>query len=175
MGSMRRSFSAAFKSKVALAALRGERTLAEVAGAFQVHPHQVITWKTQVFQKHECGEKLAAVECDRSSALESVITFVKDAKTVIFLAETTDRAQQLDFFTRIVSNPKVTNQKVQWAPGGAWKTVVAIGRLARQHNAASGDAASLAGEPDQISLKRREWDSNPRWGHPPHTTSNRAP
>ena len=50
MGSMRRSFSAAFKSKVALAALRGDRTLAEVAGAFQVHPHQVMAWKKQVLQ-----------------------------------------------------------------------------------------------------------------------------
>ena len=50
MGSMRRSFSAAFKSKVALAALRGDRTLAEIAGAFQVHPHQVMTWKKQVLQ-----------------------------------------------------------------------------------------------------------------------------
>ena len=50
MGSMRRSFSAAFKSKVALAALRGDRPLAEVAGAFQVHPHQVMAWKKQVLQ-----------------------------------------------------------------------------------------------------------------------------
>ena len=50
MGSMRRSFSAGFKSKVALAALRGDRTLAEVAGAFQVHPYQVMTWKKQVIE-----------------------------------------------------------------------------------------------------------------------------
>ena len=50
MGLMRRSFSVAFKSKVALAALRGDRTRAEVAGALQVHPHQVMTWKKQVIE-----------------------------------------------------------------------------------------------------------------------------
>ena len=50
MGSMRQSFSAGFKSKVALAALRGDRTRAEVAGAFQVHAHQVMMWKKQVLQ-----------------------------------------------------------------------------------------------------------------------------
>ena len=50
MGSMRRSSSAGFKSKVALAALRGDRTRAEVAGAFQVHPYQVMMWKKQVLQ-----------------------------------------------------------------------------------------------------------------------------
>ena len=47
---MRRSFSAGFKRKVALAALRGDRTRAEVAGAFQVHPYQVMMWKKQVLQ-----------------------------------------------------------------------------------------------------------------------------
>ncbi len=50
MGSMRRSFSTTFKSKVALVALRRDRTVAEVARAFQVHPHQVMTWKKQVLQ-----------------------------------------------------------------------------------------------------------------------------
>ena len=62
---------------------------------------------------------------------------------------------------------------MDWEPRGAWKTVVAIGRLARQHNAASGDAALFAGEPDQISLKRREWDSNPRGACAPTGFRNR--
>jgi transposase-like protein len=47
MRRLRRQFSAEFKSKVALAALRGDRTLAELAGQFQVHPHQVLAWKKQ--------------------------------------------------------------------------------------------------------------------------------
>ena len=47
MGRMRRKFSAEFKSKVAVAAIKGDRTLAELATQFQVHPHQVTAWKSQ--------------------------------------------------------------------------------------------------------------------------------
>jgi len=45
MTKKRRTFTPAFKAKVALAAIRGEGTLAEIAGRFGVHPNQVATWK----------------------------------------------------------------------------------------------------------------------------------
>lgn len=43
----RRTFTEVFKAKVALAAIRGEGTAAELAGRFSVHPSQVASWKQQ--------------------------------------------------------------------------------------------------------------------------------
>ena len=41
---MRRNHSRAFTAKVALAAVKGEKTLAELAQQFDVHPNQITTW-----------------------------------------------------------------------------------------------------------------------------------
>lgn len=46
----RRNHSPAFKAKVALAALQGDHTLAELAEQFDIHPNQIQTWKTQLAQ-----------------------------------------------------------------------------------------------------------------------------
>ena len=47
MRSKRRNHSADFKAKVALAAIKGDRTVAELARQFNVHPNQVSIWKKQ--------------------------------------------------------------------------------------------------------------------------------
>lgn len=44
----RRNHSPAFKAKVALAAVKGEKTLAELA---DVHPNQITTWRTQLLER----------------------------------------------------------------------------------------------------------------------------
>ncbi len=44
----RRNHSPVFKAKVALAALKGEETIAQLASRFDVHPHQITQWKTQL-------------------------------------------------------------------------------------------------------------------------------
>ena len=47
----RRNHSAEFKAKVALAAVRGDRTLSELASQFDVHPNQITQWKTQLLDR----------------------------------------------------------------------------------------------------------------------------
>ena len=49
----RAQHSAAFKAKVALAALKETRTVSELAGQFSVHPTQVHKWKRQMLQGAE--------------------------------------------------------------------------------------------------------------------------
>ena len=44
---IRRRFTADFKARVALEALRGDRTIQEIAAKHKVHPNQVSTWKRQ--------------------------------------------------------------------------------------------------------------------------------
>ena len=44
----RRTHTPAFKAKVALAAIKGEMTLAQLAEHFDVHPNQITQWKVQL-------------------------------------------------------------------------------------------------------------------------------
>ena len=46
----RRNHSPVFEAKVALAAIRGEKTLAELAEQFDVYPNQITQWRTQLLE-----------------------------------------------------------------------------------------------------------------------------
>ena len=46
----RRNHTPAFKAKVALAAIKGERTLADLAHQFDVHPNRITQWKAQLLE-----------------------------------------------------------------------------------------------------------------------------
>lgn len=50
MKSQRKRYSAEFKAKVALEALKGQKTTNEIAAKFQVHPNQVTQWKKQLLE-----------------------------------------------------------------------------------------------------------------------------
>jgi len=50
MKNKRRNHSAAFKAKVALAAAKGDKTIAELASQYEVHPSQIAKWKKQLLE-----------------------------------------------------------------------------------------------------------------------------
>jgi len=64
MSQIRKGHSPSFKAKVALATLRGDQTVAELASQFQVHPSRIHAWKRvlvegaqEVFQDGRNQEK----------------------------------------------------------------------------------------------------------------------
>jgi transposase-like protein len=75
----RRTHSATFKAQVAVAALRGDKTIAEVAEKFEVHPNQVTAWKAQLIERSSeaFGEKADGYAgsglCDRFCSKISVL------------------------------------------------------------------------------------------------------
>ncbi|HWU36950.1 MAG TPA: transposase [Candidatus Acidoferrum sp.] len=53
MGRQRRKFSSALKARVAIEAIKGHRSVAELAGDHQVHPSQITQWKKQLLASAE--------------------------------------------------------------------------------------------------------------------------
>ena len=51
MSNKRKQYSPQFKAKVALEAVRGEKTVAEVASQYQVHPTMINNWKRQLLEE----------------------------------------------------------------------------------------------------------------------------
>ena len=51
MGRKRRVFGATFKAKVALAAVRGDKTASELASHYGVHASQIAVWKKQLMEQ----------------------------------------------------------------------------------------------------------------------------
>jgi transposase len=81
----RRTHSPGFKAKVALAAIKGEKTLAELAKLFDVHPHQITAWKAQlqegaagVFGSGAAAEAAPAVDLKSLHAKIGELTLEKD-------------------------------------------------------------------------------------------------
>ncbi len=82
----RKKHNAGFKAKVALAAVRGDRTIAELASEFGVHPNQIYNWKKQLL------DGAASVFEDGGSA-----------------AEGTSNEAQVDVLYRQIGQLKVEN------------------------------------------------------------------
>ncbi|MPR13705.1 IS3 family transposase [Microvirga tunisiensis] len=81
----RRNHSPAFKAKVALAAVKGEKTLTELAQQFDVHPNQITQWKAQlldgaagVFGLEKAGPTSSPVDVKTLHAKIGELTLAND-------------------------------------------------------------------------------------------------
>ena len=130
----RRTHSAGFKAKVALAAIKGEKTLAELAKLFDVHPAQIVSWKSQL-QEGAAGifgsgpaasETAPVVDLKLLDAKIGALTLEKDfspgalSKAGLARAQSDDRPRQYPAadaagFTAAVE----PEQRVLPAPAGA--------------------------------------------------------
>ena len=81
MGAKRKSHSAAFKAQVALAAVRGDRTVNELAAHYGVHPTLIHAWKKQLLAGAEAvfagGAKATNPQEDKSAELYEQIGRLK--------------------------------------------------------------------------------------------------
>lgn len=71
MTGKRRTFTNKFKAKVAIEAIKGIKTLAQLATEYKVHPNQISDWKKQVLTN---AQELFAVGKKRKSKTEAELT-----------------------------------------------------------------------------------------------------
>ncbi len=68
MSVKRRQFTSQFKAKVAMEAMKGQRTIGELAGMYQVHPSRIAAWKKHLVEYSAMAFEESSVQgSDRSS------------------------------------------------------------------------------------------------------------
>ena len=75
MSKIRRNHAPAFKAKVALEAIKGEKTIHEIAAQYQVHPTQVSEWRKQLIEGAGgvfAGKRADADPKDREALLAKI-------------------------------------------------------------------------------------------------------
>jgi transposase len=90
----RRRFTAEFKAKVALEAIRGERTISDLATKHQLHPNQITQWKRQAIENLAKAFDDKATDAQVGREAEVTKLHAKIGQLVIerdFLAKAFDR------------------------------------------------------------------------------------
>ena len=90
----RRRFSAEFKAKVALEAIQGQQTVAELATRHELHPNLIATWKRQAIEKLAKVFDEKGSERERSRDAEVTKLHAKIGQLVVerdFLSKAFDR------------------------------------------------------------------------------------
>jgi len=62
---MRKRYSGEFKAKVAIEALKGDRSLSELSSKYEVHPNQIRLWKKIIQTRYDCGRRSSLRACQR--------------------------------------------------------------------------------------------------------------
>ena len=95
MTKKRRTLSPVFKAKVALAAVRGEKTLSELAAQFEVHPNQITHWKKHLLSGAEdLFEKGHRQKDDHEAELDALHAKIGQlTMTADFLSKALGRSQ----------------------------------------------------------------------------------
>ncbi|HBN61150.1 MAG TPA: hypothetical protein DD442_14085 [Halomonas sp.] len=111
MSKKRKQYSASFKSKVALAALKGDQTTSEIAARFQIHPTMVSTWKRELLENASDlfeGKRKAGKQSDEPSTDELYRDRSTDGGTRFFVAQarSISRQQRLAMIER--GHPQVS-------------------------------------------------------------------
>ena len=73
----KRKFTAAFKVKVAMAAVKGQSTIAELAKSYELHPSQIMDWKKTLTERSEelfqtKGKKIVSGSPDNTALYEQI-------------------------------------------------------------------------------------------------------
>ena len=90
----RRNFSTEFKAKVALAAIRGDGTMAELASRYDIHPNMIAKWKRQALSGMKEGFGRNVPNRDVSREAEIKTLRAKVGELIVgrdFLAKAFDR------------------------------------------------------------------------------------
>ena len=97
MSKKRKQYRAEFKAKVALAAIRGEKTIAELGAQYELYPAQVNTWKRELLENaselFDKGKSASKAKSDRKAENDELYRQIGKLKVERdFLAE---RSEQL--------------------------------------------------------------------------------